>query len=126
MLEATVLTETAKKLGDFGFAGDDHVVPFEVGPLDGLPTFVKKLRVVGTEWDAFVLAANAKTRPTRASVHPGTGPWRWYRATSIIAVTAKRPLVLNRMLIPPVGVTHCDQPNSTDIHTSRKFDFVTI
>lgn len=49
----------------------------EVGPLDGLPTFVKKLRVVGTEWDAFVLAANAKTRPTRASVHPGTGPWRW-------------------------------------------------
>lgn len=34
MLEATVLTETAKKLGDFGFAGDDHVVPFEVGPLD--------------------------------------------------------------------------------------------
>lgn len=49
----------------------------EVGPLDGLPTFVKKLRVVGTEWDAFVLAANAKTRPTRASVRPGTGPWRW-------------------------------------------------
>jgi hypothetical protein len=49
----------------------------EVGPLDGLPTFVKKLRVVGTEWDAFVLAANAKTRPTRASVRPGTGHWRW-------------------------------------------------
>lgn len=49
----------------------------EVGPLDGLPTFVKKLRVVGTAWDAFVLAANAKTRPTRASVRPGTGPWRW-------------------------------------------------
>lgn len=49
----------------------------EVGPLDGLPTFVKKLRVVGTEWDTFVLAANAKTRPTRAPVRPGTGPWRW-------------------------------------------------
>ena len=49
----------------------------EVGPLEGLPTFVKKLRVVGTEWDAFVLAANAKTRPTRAPVRPGTGPWRW-------------------------------------------------
>lgn len=49
----------------------------EVGPLDGLPAFVKKLRVIGTEWDAFVLAANAKTRPTRASVRPGTGPWRW-------------------------------------------------
>ena len=25
---------TELKLGDFGFAGDDHVVPFEVGPLD--------------------------------------------------------------------------------------------
>ena len=22
------------KLGEFGYAGDDHVVPFEVGPLD--------------------------------------------------------------------------------------------
>ena len=45
----------------------------EVGPLEGLPAFVKKLRVVGTEWDAFLLAANAKTRPMRASVRPGTG-----------------------------------------------------
>lgn len=25
---------TTKTLGEFGFAGDDHVVPFEVGPLD--------------------------------------------------------------------------------------------
>lgn len=25
---------TALKLGEFGFAGDDHVVPYEVGPLD--------------------------------------------------------------------------------------------
>lgn len=24
----------AKRLGDFGFAGDDHAIPFEVGPLD--------------------------------------------------------------------------------------------
>lgn len=49
----------------------------EVGPLDGLPAFVKKLRVLGTEWDAFVLATNAKLRPTRVSVPPGHGPWRW-------------------------------------------------
>ena len=49
----------------------------EVGPLDGLPNFVKKLRVVGAEWDGFVLAANAKARPTRVPVRPGTGPWRW-------------------------------------------------
>jgi hypothetical protein len=52
----------------------------EVGPLDGLPPFVKKLRVVGAEWDAFVLAANAKTRPTRVSVRPCAGPWRWEAA----------------------------------------------
>jgi len=55
-------------------AGGLHL---EVGPLDGLPLFVKKLRVVGSEWDGFLLAANAKTRPTRVSVRPGTGPWRW-------------------------------------------------
>lgn len=28
------VNEQARKLGEFGFAGDDHVVPFEVGPLD--------------------------------------------------------------------------------------------
>lgn len=49
----------------------------ELGPLNDLPFFVKKLRVVGGEdWDAVVLAANAKLRPTRVSVRPGTGPWR--------------------------------------------------
>ena len=34
MLEALRLTEYEPKLGEFGHAGDDHVVPFEVGPLD--------------------------------------------------------------------------------------------
>jgi molecular chaperone Hsp33 len=39
MTGITSVTETttpdpARKLGEFGFAGDDHVVPFEVGPLD--------------------------------------------------------------------------------------------
>ena len=28
------MTETDIKLGEFGFAGDDHVVPFEVAALD--------------------------------------------------------------------------------------------
>ncbi len=28
------MAETERKLGEFGFAGDDHVVPFEVGQLD--------------------------------------------------------------------------------------------
>ena len=49
----------------------------EIGPLNGLPPFVKKLRVVGIGWDAFLLATNAKLRPTCVSVLPGTGPWRW-------------------------------------------------
>ena len=34
MLEAVNVTESDLILGDFDFAGDDHVVPFEVGPLD--------------------------------------------------------------------------------------------
>ena len=28
------MAETERKLGEFGFAGDDHVVPFSVAPLD--------------------------------------------------------------------------------------------
>lgn len=34
MLEALHMTEHAPKLGEFGYAGDDHVVPFEVNALD--------------------------------------------------------------------------------------------
>ncbi len=34
MLETVNVTDEIKQLGDFGFAGDDHVIPFEVGPLD--------------------------------------------------------------------------------------------
>lgn len=50
----------------------------ELGPLDGLPPFVKRLRVVGERsWDGFVLAANARTRPTRLPARPASGPWRW-------------------------------------------------
>ncbi|MBK7779595.1 MAG: hypothetical protein IPJ58_02170 [Ardenticatenia bacterium] len=50
----------------------------EIGPLDGLPPFVKKLRALGGhDWDAFVLAANARRRPARVPVRPGSGPWRW-------------------------------------------------
>ncbi len=50
----------------------------EVGPLDGLPPFVKKLRVVGeTGWDAFLLAPNARVRSARVPVRPGAGPWSW-------------------------------------------------
>lgn len=73
----------------------------EVGPLDGLPTFVKKLRVVGTEWDAFVLAANAKTRPTRASVRPGTGPWRW----EAVGFEEEQDLGVERLALDALDVT---------------------
>src|SRR5690606_9124396 len=34
MLETVELSDRERKLGEFGYAGDDHVVPFEVGPLD--------------------------------------------------------------------------------------------
>jgi molecular chaperone Hsp33 len=34
VLEPVKLPDQTRKLGDFGYAGDDHVVPFEVGPLD--------------------------------------------------------------------------------------------
>lgn len=73
----------------------------EVGPLDGLPTFVKKLRVVGTEWDAFVLAANAKTRPTCASVRPGTGPWRW----EAVGFEEEQDLGVERLALDALDVT---------------------
>lgn len=34
MLGTVDLSDRERKLGEFGYAGDDHVVPFEVGPLD--------------------------------------------------------------------------------------------
>lgn len=34
MLETRLMAEHQPKLGEFGFAGDDHVVPYEVAPLD--------------------------------------------------------------------------------------------
>jgi hypothetical protein len=49
----------------------------EIGPLEGLPPFVKKLRGVGAGWEGVVLAANARLRPDRLGVAPGAGPWRW-------------------------------------------------
>lgn len=56
-------------------AGGLHL---EIGPLDGLPPFVKKLRVVGTDGrDGFLLAGNARQRPTSLAMAPGGGPWRW-------------------------------------------------
>lgn len=74
----------------------------EIGPLDGLPSFVKKLRVVGgEEWDAFVLAANAKLRPTRVSVRPRTGPWRW----EAVGFEDEQDLGLDKLALGALEVT---------------------
>ena len=55
-------------------AGGLHV---EVGPLVGLWSFVRQLRVRGNSWETFALASNLRLRPVRIAVPPGTGPWRW-------------------------------------------------
>jgi hypothetical protein len=73
----------------------------EVGPLDGLPNFVKKLRVVGAEWDGFVLAANTKMRPTRTPVRPGTGPWRW----EAVGFEEEQDLSLDKLAFGALDVT---------------------
>lgn len=74
----------------------------EIGPLNGLPPFVKKLRVLGNEaWDAFVLATNAKLRPTRVSVRPGTGPWRW----EAVGFEDEQDLGLDQLALGALDVT---------------------
>lgn len=73
----------------------------EAGPLNGLPVFVKKLRAVGSAWDAFVLAANAKTRATRVPVRPGTGPWRW----EAVGFEDEQDLGLDRLALDALEVT---------------------
>lgn len=56
-------------------AGGLHV---EAGPLQGLWSFVKKLRATGVSGEGpFVLASNVRERPVRAALLPGDGPWRF-------------------------------------------------
>lgn len=55
-------------------SGGPHL---EIGPLVGLPPFVKKLRAIGTGWDSILLVTNARQRPVRLTLPPGTGPWKW-------------------------------------------------
>ncbi len=74
----------------------------EIGPLDGLPSFVKKLRALGSEdWDAYVLATNAKLRPTRVPVRPGTGPWRW----EAVGFEDEHDLGLDQLAVGALDVT---------------------
>jgi hypothetical protein len=76
-------------------------VQLEFGPLAGLPSFVKKLRVVGADWDAVVLAANARTRSTRVPVRPGTGPWRW----EAVGFEEEQDLGVERLALDALDVT---------------------
>lgn len=74
----------------------------EIGPLDGLPPFVRKLHVRGDkDWDAYVLATNAKLRPTRVSVRPGTGPWRW----EAVGFEDEQDLGLGQLALDALDVT---------------------
>ena len=59
------------------FEAEASGLHLEVGPLVGLWSFVKQLRVRGSSWEAFALASNLRLRPVRIAVSPGTGPWRW-------------------------------------------------
>lgn len=47
----------------------------EVGPLVGLPGFVKRLQLVGEEWSRSFLASNARAFAVRERVDVATGPW---------------------------------------------------
>ena len=55
-------------------AGGLHV---EAGPLVGLWSFVKQLRVRGESWQGSTLASNARLRPVRIPLPAASGPWRW-------------------------------------------------
>ena len=55
-------------------AGGPHV---EIGPLTGMWTFVKQLRISGRDWKHHVLASNAREHRVRVPVPLSSGPWRW-------------------------------------------------
>lgn len=80
----------------------DGGLHLEIGPLDDLPPFVKKLRVVGShDWDGFVLAANARTRPARVPVRPGAGPWRW----EAVGFEEEQDLGVDRLALDALDLT---------------------
>lgn len=85
-------------------AADAGGLHLEIGPLAGLPPFVKKLRACGTEWDGLLLAANVRPRPDRLPVRPGSGPWRWLA----VDFEDEDDLGLERLAadaLPPASVT---------------------
>lgn len=56
----------------------DGGLHLEVGPLVGLPAFVKKLRAEAADrTEGILLAANARSRIVSLPMGPGGGPWHW-------------------------------------------------
>ncbi len=55
-------------------AGGLHI---EVGPLAGLWSFVKQLKVRGVGWDATISAVNPRLRAVRIAADAASGPWAW-------------------------------------------------
>ncbi|MBX3269505.1 MAG: hypothetical protein KF729_04560 [Sandaracinaceae bacterium] len=55
-------------------AGGPHL---EVGPLVGLPRFVRRLVAKGPSWEHTLLASNVRSFALRERVDVWTGPWSW-------------------------------------------------
>ncbi len=49
----------------------------QVGPLAGLWSFVKQLRLTSGDWHAQVLASNLRVRTIRVQTPPSANPWAW-------------------------------------------------
>ena len=71
----------------------------EIGPLVGLPAFVKKVRLVGQGgWDSIILAGNARERVARVAPRPGSGPWRW----EAVGFEEEQDLGLEKIALPAI------------------------
>ena len=58
---------------------DNGGLHVEIGPLNGLWGFIKKLNVRRKDGgeSALILGSNARLRPVQVSVPPASGPWSW-------------------------------------------------
>jgi hypothetical protein len=82
-------------------AGGLHL---EAGPLEGLPSFVKKLAVTSGQQCWQVLASNLRNRCWRVPVHPANEPYRW-AAPGHEDLLAGELAVLTREGLPAAAAT---------------------